>query len=153
MSRQWLAAGVVEAPVHAVFTALLAVGPTGGAHHNPADGTHVRAGSDGVLRYQAPIGDPAYTVNVEVDQHRHTLTIQGHWWYRGVYTIRECPRGSLIEHRVHNVAARGRWAVPLMQRRLRHRMRRDLAALLQTIGRRLDRPAYPAPAGPRSLAS
>lgn len=138
MSRQWLATGVVEAPVHAVFTALLAVGP---AAHN----TNAHADPDGVLRYQAPIGDPAHTITVEVDQHRHTLAIQGRWWYRGVYAVRECPRGSLIEYRVHNIATQGRWAVPLMQRRLPHQMRRDLAALLQAIGRHLNRPAYPSP--------
>jgi hypothetical protein len=150
MSRQWLATGVVEAPVHSVFAALLVVGPVPGTHHNHAD---ARADSDGVLRYQAPIGDPAHTVTVEVDQHRYTLAIQGHWWYRGVYTVRECPRGSLVEYRVHNVATHGRWAVPLMQRRLPHHMRRDLAALLQIIGRHLDRPAYPSPEGDHDVAT
>ena len=144
MSRQWLATGVVENPVDVVFAALLTVGPATGAHHDPHD-TNSRADSDGVLRYQAPICDPAYTVTVEVDQHRHTLAVQGQWWYRGVYTVRECPRGSLVEYRVHNVATRGRWAVPMMQRRLPHHIRRDLAALLQTIGRHLDCPAYPNP--------
>jgi hypothetical protein len=144
VSRQWLATGVVQAPVDVVFAALLTVGPAAVTHHDPHD-TKARADSDGVLRYQAPIGDPAHPVTVEVDQHRHTLAVQGHWWYRGVYTVRECPRGSLVEYRVHNVATRGRWAVPLMQHRLPHHMRRDLAALLQTIGRHLDCPAHPTP--------
>jgi hypothetical protein len=143
MSRQWQATGVVQAPVDAVFAALLRVGPAAVTHHDPAHDTNDRADSDSVLRYPAPIGDPTDTVTVEVDQHRHTLAVQGHWWYRGVYTVRECPRGSLVEYRVHNVATRGRWAVPLMQRRLPHHMRRDLAALLQIIGRHLDCPAYP----------
>jgi hypothetical protein len=147
MSQRWLATGVVEAPVQAVFSALLAVGPAASPHHNPVHNTNAPADSDGVLRYHAPIGDHAHTVTVEVDQNRHTLAIQGHWWYRGVYTVRECPRGSLLEYRVHNVATRGRWAVPLMQRRLPHHMRRDLAALLQTIGQHLDRPAYSTPEG------
>jgi hypothetical protein len=139
MSRRWSATGVVEAPVDAVFAALLAVGPVAGP--DPA----VTADPDGVQRYHAPIGDPAYTAAVEVDPDRHTLAVQGHWWYRGVYTVRECPRGSLIEYRVHNIATRGRWVVPLMQRRLPHQLRRDLAALLHTIGRHLHRPAYPGP--------
>jgi hypothetical protein len=142
MSRQWLATGMVEAPVNAVFAALLAAGPAAGAHNTNAFGD-----SDAVLRYQAPIGNPPYTATVEVDQKRHTLAIQGHWWYRGVYTVREDPRGSVVEYRVHNVATRGRWAVPLMQRRLPRDMRRDLAALLQTIGRHLDCPAYPSADG------
>src|SRR5439155_3722729 len=153
MSRPWLATGVVEAPVHAVFAALLAVGPAPIARHDPARNTDAHADSDGVLRYPAPIGDPAYTVTVEVDPNRHTLAIQGHWWYRGVYTVRECPRGSLVEYRVHNIATRGRWAVPLMQRRLPHHMRRDLTALLQTIGRHLDCPHTPAQTGDHAPAT
>jgi hypothetical protein len=144
MSRQWLATGVVEAPVPVVFTALRTVGPAADAHPDPAS-NNAGADSDGVLRYQAPIGDPADTVTVEVDPNRHTLAVQGRWWYRGVYTVRECPRGSLIEYRVHNIATRARWAVPLMQHRLPHHMRRDLAALLQTIGRHLSCAAYPQP--------
>ena len=35
MSRPWLATGVVEAPVDAVFAALLASGPAAGTQHNP----------------------------------------------------------------------------------------------------------------------
>jgi hypothetical protein len=53
MSRQWLAIGVVEAPVQAVFTALLAVGPVPGAGYDPAHNANAPADSDGVLRYQA----------------------------------------------------------------------------------------------------
>ena len=126
ISRRWLATGVVEAPVHAVFTALLAVGPVPGAERVPTD---------------------SHGVTVEVDQPRHTLTVQGNWWYRGVYAVRESPRGSLVEYRVHNVAVRGRWAVPLMQLRLPHHMRRDLTVLLQAIGRHLDCRAYPVERG------
>jgi hypothetical protein len=152
MSRQWLATGVVEAPVNAVFATLLAAGPVAGAHHNPAHNTNAAVDSDGILRYQAPIGNPPNTATVEVDQNRHTLAIQGHWWYRGVYTVREDPRGSLVEYRVYNIATRGRWAVPLMQRRLPHYMRRDLATLLQTIGRHLDCPASPSANGDQDTA-
>jgi hypothetical protein len=141
MSRRWLAAGVVEAPVRDVFAALLEVGPVPHAHLN----TSTRADSDGILRYRAPTGGSAYTVTVELDQNRHTLAVQGHWWYRGVYSVRDSPYGSLVEYRVHNVATRGRWAVPLMQRRLPQQMRRDLAALLRTIGQRLGRPAHLSP--------
>jgi hypothetical protein len=130
MSPQWVATGTVDAPVDAVFAALLAVGPAAGTPPG------VSPDPDGVLRYQAPIGD--YTADVEVDPNRHTLAVQGHWWYRGVYAVTECPRGSLITYQVHNIATRGRWAVPLMQRRLPQRMRRDLAALVQVIGRHLD---------------
>lgn len=147
MSRQWLASGVVEAPVQAVFAALLAVGPAAGAHPNPANPA-APAAPDGVVRYEASAGDGGYTVFVEVDPNRHTLAVHGHWWYRGVYAVRECQQGSLIEYRVRNVATRARWAVPLMQRRLPEQMRRDLAALLQTIGRHLNCLAYAHPDTP-----
>jgi hypothetical protein len=143
MSRPWLATGVVEAPVDAVFAALLASGPVGRQHNLP--GTATGADNDRVLRYRAPVGDSGYVAAIEVDPKEHSLAVQGNWWYRGVYTVRACPQGSLIEYRVHNAASRGRWAVPLMQRRLPRQMDRDLAALLQTIGRHLDRPAYPNP--------
>jgi hypothetical protein len=78
MSRQWLATGAAEAPVNAVFATLLAAGPVAGAHHNPAHNTNAAVDSDGILRYQAPIGNPPNTATVEVDQNRHTLAIQGH---------------------------------------------------------------------------
>ena len=144
MSRPWLATGVVEAPVDAVFAALLASGPAAGTQHNPP-GAATGPGADRVLRYRAPVGDSGYVAAIEVDPKEHSLAVQGNWWYRGVYTVRACPQGSLIEYRVHNAASRGRWAVPLMQRRLPRQMDRDLAALLQTIGRHLGRPAYPNP--------
>jgi len=140
MSRPWLTTGVVEAPVDAVFAALLAVGPAAGTEHNTPD---AGTGTDGdqILRYRAAVGGSGYLATIEVDPKKHSLAVQGNWWYRGVYTVRACPSGSLIEYRVHNVAVRGRWVVPLMQRRLPQQMDRDLAALLQTIGRHLDRPA------------
>jgi hypothetical protein len=43
---------------------------------------------------------------------------------------------------VVNIARRGHWAVPLMRYRLPRQMRRDLAALLETIGRHLDRKSH-----------
>jgi polyketide cyclase/dehydrase/lipid transport protein len=141
MSRPWLASGLVEAPVDMVFAALLAVGPVADAHPDPASGnTGVDPG--GMRRYRATIGDAATTITVEVDPDRHILAVQGNWWYRGVYTVSERPPGSLIEYRVHNIAARGRWAVPLMQHRLPDQMRRNLDALLRAIGRHLNRRAY-----------
>jgi hypothetical protein len=138
MSRQWLVCGVVEAPPEAVFAALLDVGPIAGAHREPDTSTD----AGGVQRYRASIGEPASTVNVEVDQREHMLAVQGNWWYCGVYTVRPCPDGSRLEYRVHNVATYLRWAVPLMQRRLPRQMHDDLAALLQTIGRHLNCAAH-----------
>jgi len=138
MSRRWVARGSVQAPPHAVFTALLDVGPVAGAR--TVDGTVTDSG--GVRRYRASIGEPASTLSVEVDAEHRTLAVQGNWWYRGVYTVHSGADGSQVEYRVHNVADRLAWAVPLMQRRLPRQLRRDLAALLERIGRHLNCPAH-----------
>jgi hypothetical protein len=149
MSRHWSANAIVEARVPNVFAALLAVGPTSDAHSDPtADSPGVD--SDGLRRYRPTGGDPATTVTVEVDPGRHTLVVQGNWWYRGVYTVIERPHGCLIEYRVYNVATRAQWAVPVMQYRLPGRMRRDLDALAQAIGRYLNCRAYLDPGNDRA---
>ncbi|MEU7899768.1 hypothetical protein AB0B45_43835 [Nonomuraea sp. NPDC049152] len=44
------------------------------------------------------------------------LAHQGGWWYRGEWSVAPHPRGSLVVHRVFNVADRLRWAVPLANR-------------------------------------
>jgi Polyketide cyclase / dehydrase and lipid transport len=145
MSRRWAVAGVVEAPADRVFARVCAIGPAGSGQL--AGPPHRRAttatGSDGVLRYTAPIGQPPVTtVTVEVDPAQRTLVVQGHWWYRGVHTITPHPRGSRLEYRVHNVASWGRWMVPPMRWRLPTRMRRDLDQLLRMIAEQLGCAAY-----------
>ncbi|MEV4159175.1 hypothetical protein [Nonomuraea dietziae] len=44
------------------------------------------------------------------------LTHQGGWWYRGEWSVEPHPRGAMVVHRVYNVAAWMRWAVPLANR-------------------------------------
>ncbi|WP_194117756.1 hypothetical protein [Streptomyces hoynatensis] len=44
------------------------------------------------------------------------LVLQGGWWYRGEYEVEPDGEGTRVTHRVYNVAARGRWAVPLANR-------------------------------------
>jgi hypothetical protein len=143
VSPRWTVAGVVEAPADEVFACVCAIGPAGSGHLAGPPGPGTTTGTDGALRYTAPIGQPPVaTVTVEVDPARRTLAVQGHWWYRGVHTVAPHPRGSLVQYRVHNVASWGRWMVPLMQWRLRTRMRRDLDQLLRMIGERLGCAAY-----------
>jgi hypothetical protein len=143
VSRRWAVAGVVEAPADQVFARVCAIGPAGSGQLAGPPDPGTTSGTDGVLRYTAPIGQPPVTtVTVEVDPTRRTLAVQGHWWYRGVHTVTPHPRGSLLDYRVHNVASWGRWMVPLMQWRLPWRMRRDLDQLLGTIGEQLGCAAY-----------
>jgi hypothetical protein len=118
-----------------VYAALLEVGPIPGVER--LAGEHDGDAAGRVARFEAPIGDPRYPVQVEIDWAARSLAMQGNWWYRGVYSVREHPRGSIVEHEVVNIATRGRWVVPLMQRRLPGQIRRDLAVVVQAIARRL----------------
>lgn len=54
--------------------------------------------------------------HVEVDRELGIVAVQGGWWYRGEYEVSSVPSGTRLTHRVRNVAARGRWAVPLANR-------------------------------------
>jgi Polyketide cyclase / dehydrase and lipid transport. len=44
------------------------------------------------------------------------VAVQGDWWYRGEWTVSPHPDGSLLVHRVYNVAQWLRWGVPLANR-------------------------------------
>jgi len=89
--------GVVEAPVERVLARLAGVvtpapPPPGTAHarHAPK-----------MPRVEAIDGGVA---------------VQGDWWYRGEWTVSPHPKGSLLVHRVYNVAEWLRWGVPLANR-------------------------------------
>jgi hypothetical protein len=53
---------------------------------------------------------------VDVNRTTNTIGMQGHWWYRGEYSLVAEPPGCRVTYRVFNVAPRGRWAVPLANR-------------------------------------
>ncbi|MEV6157217.1 hypothetical protein AB0L53_43440 [Nonomuraea sp. NPDC052129] len=57
---------------------------------------------------------PGHTLTVEVTDR--SIAYQGGWWYRGEWSLAEHPQGTLVVHRVHNVAEWLRWAVPLANR-------------------------------------
>jgi hypothetical protein len=57
-----------------------------------------------------------HMLQMDIDRDRHTIGMQGHWWYRGEYALVAEPPGTRLVHRVYNVAERGRWAVPLANR-------------------------------------
>jgi hypothetical protein len=100
--------GVVRAPVAEVFDALT-----------------------GLFRPEA--GNPGF----EADRARGLIVAQGGWWYRGEYHLSEDPAGTLVTHRVYNVASRGRWAVPLANRLFlgfRGRVRSNFALALSGLG-------------------
>jgi len=51
---------------------------------------------------------------IEIDKANHTLAMQGEWWYRGLYALKELPEGTKVTLNVYNVAERFRWVASLM---------------------------------------
>ncbi|MDT7803255.1 MAG: hypothetical protein QOI78_6688 [Actinomycetota bacterium] len=79
-----------------------------------------------------------YPMRVDVDADRGFVAVQGGWWYRGEYRVTADPAGARVEHRVVNVASRGRWGVPLANRfflGFRARTAVAFAQLLEELGR------------------
>ncbi|MBX5445176.1 SRPBCC family protein [Sphaerobacter sp.] len=149
---RWIVSGIVEAPVEAVADVLCAIqaGPVN--DHNgivlateglAAFGEIVLSG--GPRQFTATVGTPPVTsVEVDVDREHRRVAVQGHFWYRGIYTVEPHERGSRIVYRAENIARGvvGR-LVPLWQRRFDRDMRERLARLLQAMGTILGCAAYP----------
>ncbi|MCA2229057.1 hypothetical protein [Nonomuraea aurantiaca] len=57
---------------------------------------------------------PGHTMTVEVTDR--SIAYQGGWWYRAEWSLTGHPQGTLVVHRVYNIAERMRWAVPLANR-------------------------------------
>lgn len=45
-----------------------------------------------------------------VDRDEGVIASWGDWWYRGEDTIAEHAEGTLLTHRVYNIAKQGNWA-------------------------------------------
>ncbi|MER5645947.1 hypothetical protein [Streptosporangium sp. NPDC002524] len=115
-------AGIVEAPVAAVFDDLADALLPGGR----------RTGRFTVEDF------PGHTSTVEVTGH--TISFQGGWWYRGEWSVEPHPRGALLVHRVFNVAQWMRWGVPAANRffvGFADRTRQGFAESLVRTGQRL----------------
>ncbi|MEU4447206.1 hypothetical protein AB0K14_37670 [Actinosynnema sp. NPDC050801] len=96
----------------------------------------VAASPDSVLARVVQVVHDAGGGWIEVDRARRTVAVQGGWWYRGEYEVEAVGGGARLTHRVRNVAARGRWAVPLANRLFigfRARTERNFAALVTTL--------------------
>jgi len=112
------AAGVVEAPLDAVTDLLFHL-----FGQLPPDDRHI-----------------------ELDRRGRRVTVQGDWWFRGVYTLEPHPGGTLVAYRVFNIARRWRWMVPLVL--LQYRLSGQLAGMLDVsdlvsrLGERLRCRAY-----------
>ncbi|GAA3000971.1 hypothetical protein [Streptosporangium longisporum] len=138
------AAGVVGAPPGEVGRLLLTVRPGPVGPDNlwllTAHGGVVSGGPE-----RFTLSTPAHAMTVEVTGNGgDTIAVQGGWWYRGEYTVTPHPEGTLVTHRVRNVANRWRWGVPLANRffvGFRRDTRAGFADGLRRIGDELGCPA------------
>ena len=127
-------AGVIEAPVPQVWTALLDSNPLLTPEDREAIARH-----SGPQPWSSIKGEHLQgRTHIEVDPQRHRIAVEGDWWYRGVHSVEAHERGSLLVYRVYNIAPGvTRLAVPLMQRGLGGQMRDQLQQLLGALGTRL----------------
>jgi hypothetical protein len=128
--------GVVEAAPDLVAELLLDVRPGGRSplafdKAEPADGDEFVVTRDGSR------------LTVKVNRAERSVSQQGEWWYRGVTSVEPDPRGSMVVHRVFNVAPQQAWAVRFVSRGPLNAAHSSFAAHLQAIGNELGVAAWP----------
>lgn len=136
VQAQWLASGVVEAPVEKVWEALLSVSP----FLSPTDRRKIANYND-VRPFTIAVGEPGEgRLNLEVDKQHYSFAVQGEWWYRGVHSVEPHTRGSLLVYRVYNVAPGASWWIAqLVQGRNHARdVKKQFRKTLRAVGERLE---------------
>ena len=131
---EWIASGIVEAPVEKVWEVLLDANPL-----SSTDKSNI-ARADGSQPYTTSTGNPGEgKITIEVDKKQHSVAVQGEWWYRGVHTVEAHERGSLLVYRIYNVAPGITWwLAQLVQGPEAARdMKKTLQDLLNTMSARL----------------
>jgi len=129
--------GIVEASPEAVAEVLLDVRP-GGRSPMAATGT-AEPGSGDVFT----VTRGGSKLTVAVDREALMVTVRGEWWYSGVTTVSSDERGSLVRHRILNVAPGQRWAVRFVSRGPLNAAPANFAADLAALGTELNCKAYP----------
>jgi hypothetical protein len=127
--------GVVEASPDAVAEILLDVRPGGRSPIAP-EGTADAAEGD-----EFAVMQDGSKITFAVDRSARSVTQQGEWWYRGVTTVEPDPRGSLVVHRIFNIAPGQRWAVRFVSRGPLGAAPGEFAAQIAELGRQLGVPA------------
>ena len=129
--------GVVEAAPDEVTEVLLDARP-GGRSPLAATGSAVPArGDEFTIRLEGS------TITVAVDRRARSISQQGEWWYRGVTSVEPDERGSLVRHRIFNVAPGHHWAVRFVSRGPLAAAPTAFAKVLGGLGEQLDCAAYP----------
>ncbi|UQU65532.1 hypothetical protein COUCH_04175 [Couchioplanes caeruleus] len=131
--------GVVEATPDRVAEVLLDARP-GGRSPIAATGSARPAKGD-----EFTVTRDGSTITVTIDRDNRALVQQGEWWYRGVTSVEPDERGSLVVHRIFNVAPQHGWAVRFVSRGPIHAAPTAFAKLLGGLGERLDCAAYQLP--------
>lgn len=74
-----------------------------------------------------------YASALAADADNRTITVTGHWWYQGAYTVQAHHGGSLVTYRVRNIATRARFLAFLDKPGYPRRMQRDLNTRLHGL--------------------
>jgi hypothetical protein len=130
----WLVTGVVEAPVDAVWPALLGVAPEVAGMDVAA-----LAALDAPRTFAVPLGQPPVSMtHVAVDPVRREVSQQGGWWYRGAVAVTPHPDGSEVTRSITNVASPATgWLVRFVHRHDERAFRAAHEALLRAVASRL----------------
>ncbi|MEU4158439.1 hypothetical protein [Actinoplanes sp. NPDC026670] len=128
--------GVVEAAPDAVAAVLLDVG-SGGRSPLAVTGTVEHDDGDEFV-----VIHEGSRMTVTVDRAGRSVSLQGEWWYRGVTSVEPDPRGSLVVHRVFNVAPGHRWAVRMVSRGPLNAAPTAFATQLEQLSRLLGAAAW-----------
>lgn len=111
MSELLVLRAVVEAPPDEVAAVLLDARP-GGRSPLATDGAveETDTGDEFVVDREGS------RITVRIDRATRSVSQEGEWWYRGVTSVEPDPRGSLVIHRIYNVAEGNGWAVRFVSR-------------------------------------
>ena len=83
-------------------------------------------------------------IYVIVDREQRSVTLQGHWWYHGVYQVEPAPQGSRLVFDVYNIApGLSRWMVPFVARGVRSQQPKTFEGIVTAIGKELGCAAHP----------
>jgi hypothetical protein len=127
--------GVVEAPPDAVAEILLDVRPGGRSPLAPAGTADAAEGDEFAVVLAGS------KITFAVDRAGRSVAQQGEWWYRGVTSVEPHREGSLVVHRIFNIAPGHRWAVRFVSRGPLGAAPGEFAAQIAELGRQLGVPA------------
>ena len=128
--------GVIEASPDAVAEILLDVRPGG---RSPLAATGVAEPVDGD---EFTVTKDGSKLTVVVDRAARSVSQQGEWWYRGVTSVEPDPRGSVVVHRIFNIAPGHRWAVGFVSRGPLNAAPASFSEQLHSIARQLGATAW-----------